>query len=127
MTALDEDYLTVTEAATLLRVAPSTIRRWIREGDVPAYRLGQRRIALRRMDLATLVTPVRPGVEGASTRSIDDHLEIRRMTPRSSNAGWPPWSTPERCAGRSWRNAAANYSLPRGKSSMKCATSAQGS
>ena len=76
MTAIDADYPTVTEAAALLRVAPSTIRRWIREGDVPTYRLGQRRIALRRMDLATLVTPVRPGVEGASTKSTDEHSEL---------------------------------------------------
>jgi excisionase family DNA binding protein len=58
MTAIDEEYLTVAEAAMLLRVAPSTIRRWIRQGDVPAYRLGQRRIVLRRADLATLITPV---------------------------------------------------------------------
>jgi excisionase family DNA binding protein len=50
MRALDEEFLTVAEAATLLRVAPSTIRRWIREGDVPAHRIGRRRVALLRAD-----------------------------------------------------------------------------
>ena len=52
MHALDEDYITVAEAATLLRVAPSTVRRWIRQGDVPAYRIGQRRVALRHAGVA---------------------------------------------------------------------------
>ncbi len=53
---LADDYVTVAEAAAQMRVAPSTIRRWIRAGDVVAYRLGPRRIALKRADLATLVT-----------------------------------------------------------------------
>ncbi len=60
MYAVDEEYLSIAEAATRLRVAPSTIRRWIREGDVPAYRLGRRRVGLKRGDLDRLVTPVRP-------------------------------------------------------------------
>lgn len=60
MSALENDYLTVNEAATLLRVAPSTVRRWIREGDVPAFRLGKRLVALRRTDLSALITPLRP-------------------------------------------------------------------
>ena len=87
MTALDEEYLTITEAVTLLRVAPSTIRRWIREGDVPAYRLGQRRVALRRGDLATLITPVPSRAEGVSKMSGDEHPEIRRMTPEEQRRG----------------------------------------
>lgn len=62
MSALPDDYLTVTEAASLLRVAPSTVRRWIRRGEVPAYRLGPRRVALRRTDVAALVAPIRPDV-----------------------------------------------------------------
>ena len=40
MHILDDDLLTVAEAATLLRVARSTVRRWIREGNVPVQRLG---------------------------------------------------------------------------------------
>ena len=68
-------------------MAPSTIRRWIREGDVPAYRLGQRRIALRRMDLATLITPVRSSVEEGSTMTRDEHPEIPRPTPEQIQRG----------------------------------------
>ena len=67
MRAVDEEYLTVAEAATLLRVAPSTIRRWIREGDVPAYRIGRRRVALKRDDLSNLITPAGQWQERAAT------------------------------------------------------------
>ena len=55
----DDNNVTVNEATTLLRVAPSMVCRWILEGDVSAYRLGQRRIGLRRGDLAALITLVR--------------------------------------------------------------------
>ena len=80
MHALDEQYLTIAEAATLLRVAPSTVRRWIREGDVPAYRLGRRRVALRRADLATLITPVQAMPQnGASTDN--EPILHRKLTP----------------------------------------------
>ena len=81
MHAIDEDYITVAEAATLLRVAPSTVRRWIRQGDVPAYRIGQRRVALRRGDLAPLITPTRPANATKDTVAIDEPVLGRRLTP----------------------------------------------
>jgi excisionase family DNA binding protein len=59
-TALDEEYLTVSQAADLLRVNKSTIRRWIAQDLLPAYRVGQRRVALKRADVAHLITPTRP-------------------------------------------------------------------
>jgi excisionase family DNA binding protein len=65
MSALEDDYLTVDEAASLLRVAPSTVRRWIRQGEVPAFRLGKRRVALRRTDLSALITPLHAGHHAA--------------------------------------------------------------
>jgi excisionase family DNA binding protein len=65
MSALEDDYLTVDEAASLLRVAPSTVRRWIRQGDVPAFRMGKRRVALRRADLSALITPLHAGRHAA--------------------------------------------------------------
>jgi excisionase family DNA binding protein len=71
----------VDEAATLLRVAPSTIRRWIREGDVPAYRIGRRRVALRRADLTRLITPARTGMETSGEVAGDQKWEPRRLTP----------------------------------------------
>ena len=38
----DDELLTVDEAAALLKVQPSTLRYWAREGRVPAIRLGPR-------------------------------------------------------------------------------------
>ena len=81
MRAVDEEFVTVAEAATLLRVAPSTVRRWIREGDVPAHRIGRRRVALRRADLARLITPARPGMETSGKLAGDQKWEPRRLTP----------------------------------------------
>ena len=81
MRVVDEEYVTVAEAAMLLRVAPSTVRRWIREGDVPAYRIGRRRVALKRDDLSNLITPAGPGM-AVSGKVVDDQTwEPRRLTP----------------------------------------------
>ena len=38
----DEEMYTVDEVAQRLRVNADTARRWIREGQLPAYRLGDR-------------------------------------------------------------------------------------
>ena len=81
MHAMDEEFVTVAEAAALLRVATSTIRRWIREGDVPAHRIGRRRVALRRADLARLITPARPAAETKDNVAVNEPVVGRRLTP----------------------------------------------
>lgn len=81
MQTIDDTYLTVAEAATLLRVAPSTIRRWIKQGDVPAYRMGPRRVTLKRTDLDALVTPTHSNSEKGDDVSHTDPGEIRTLTP----------------------------------------------
>ncbi|MGH2618267.1 MAG: helix-turn-helix domain-containing protein [Thermomicrobiales bacterium] len=98
MSALDEDYLTVTEAAALLRVAPSTIRRWIREGDVPAYRLGRRRVALRRRDLSLLITPARSSVEQEQDEAEIERIKRRKLTPEEVQRGLEAMDRAERHA-----------------------------
>lgn len=101
MSALEEDYLTVTEAAALLRVAPSTIRRWIREGDVPAYRLGKRRVALRRNELSLLITPARSDeAQGRdmSDRAAIEQIKRRKLTPEEVEQGLAAMDRAERHA-----------------------------
>jgi excisionase family DNA binding protein len=87
MHALDEEYVTVAEAATLLHVAPSTVRRWIREGEVPAYRIGRRRVALKRSDLTTLIRPVHTTSNHERFSSEAEQLDIRRLTPEEVQRG----------------------------------------
>ena len=87
MPTLDADYLTVTEAATLLRVAPSTIRRWIREGDLPAHRIGRRRVAVLRTDLAGLVAPARAALEPVQEASDIERIKERKLTPEEVRQG----------------------------------------
>jgi excisionase family DNA binding protein len=58
MSAATNQYLTVSEAADLLRVSASTVRRWIKDGTLVAHRVGSRRVLLTRDDLAKAVSQV---------------------------------------------------------------------
>ena len=44
----NDDLLTLDEAALLLRTPTRTLRRWIRNGRIPAYKPGRRLLLLRR-------------------------------------------------------------------------------
>ena len=98
MHALDEEYLTVPEAATLLRVAPSTIRRWIREGDVPAYRIGRRRVALKRGELTALVTPLRAAGDHVTSLNGEPIIPRRKLTPEEKQRALEAMDRAERHA-----------------------------
>ena len=50
-------FYTVPEAARLLEVSPVTIWRWIAMHRLPAYRVGPRRIRVKREDLEALIQP----------------------------------------------------------------------
>jgi len=56
--ATKHDYYTVPEAAEMLSVSPSTIWRWIKSGKLPAYRVGERSIRIKRVDLEGMISPV---------------------------------------------------------------------
>ena len=61
MASIDESrYYTVSEAARMLDVSPSTIWRWIQADKLRAYRVGPRTIRLRQEDLAAIIQPARP-------------------------------------------------------------------
>jgi excisionase family DNA binding protein len=53
---MNEDTLvTVAEAAEILRLTPTAVRSAIKRGEIPSYRLGKRRIRLRRDELEQLL------------------------------------------------------------------------
>src|SRR3990170_3165662 len=78
--APDDEYLTVADAAALLRVSQSTIWRWINEDELPAYRIGHRRIRVRRADLARLIAPARPREEKEGRMAQKERLSPGPLT-----------------------------------------------
>jgi len=57
-----DEFVTVSEAAKALRVSVPTIKRWLKDGRIPAYHLGPRYIRIRRADLTRVLTPMREEV-----------------------------------------------------------------
>lgn len=83
------EFLTVDEAATFLRVSVSTIRRWIREGGLPAHRVGKRRILLKRADLAHAMRAIAPDRAPANKTSPDSPMSQPADPESTSSAGTP--------------------------------------
>lgn len=70
-----------------MKVNRSTIRRWITEGKLPAARIGARRLALRRADVARLVTPVGHALPEQGMAVIHEHLDRSPLTPDQQRRG----------------------------------------
>lgn len=60
---LDDEYVTVAEAAQALKVSQSTIWRCIKSGALPAYHVGPRKVRLSGADVSRLITPADQGRE----------------------------------------------------------------
>ncbi len=56
---VDDPWLTVAEIADELRVNPATVRLWVSKGALPAKRAGQRKLLIRRSDLAQMLEVAR--------------------------------------------------------------------
>ncbi len=50
-----DDFLTVAEVAAILKLNQQTVRNWIDRGDLPAVRVGPRRVRIKREDFERLV------------------------------------------------------------------------
>lgn len=75
---IDEEYLTVAEAARLSKVSQSTIWRWVNQGELPAYRFGRRRVLIRRDDMKKLITPARREKGGGMTEIEKERERLSR-------------------------------------------------
>jgi excisionase family DNA binding protein len=56
-----EPLLTIAEACSLFNVEPHVLRRAIKEGSIPSYRLGNGRIRLRASDINAAIEASRSG------------------------------------------------------------------
>jgi excisionase family DNA binding protein len=79
-TIMDEEYVTIVEAARLLHVHPSSVRRWIESGELPAHRVGQRRLLIKRAALAQLITPARAEREQGAQGSQIQRTTVPKLT-----------------------------------------------
>ncbi len=75
-----DDFVTVEKGATLLRISQSTVWRWVKAGDVKAYRIGGRRVWLRRSELAELVRPATDKPKKGGTMAQGERVHERRLT-----------------------------------------------
>ena len=76
-----DDLVSVRDAARLLRVSESTVWRWINADAVPSYRVGRKRVYLKRSDLALLLRPARPKA-GEMAEKERERLNLFPMAPR---------------------------------------------
>ena len=80
----ESDYYTVAQAARILDVSPSTVWRWIEAKKLPAYRVGARKIRIKKEDLSSIITPARArGVtvdrEGTAFKPVPQEELARRQ------------------------------------------------
>ena len=76
-----DDLVSVKDAARLLRVSESTIWRWINEDLLPSYRVGRKRVYLKRAELTPLLRPAR-AKGGDMAEQERERLHLFPMNPQ---------------------------------------------
>jgi excisionase family DNA binding protein len=79
-------FLTVSQAARLLAVHPSSIRRWISAGKLPAYRVGDKGIRLSIADVLELARPLSRPEQKREPMEKAERLGIRPLTEEEQKA-----------------------------------------
>lgn len=79
------ELLSVAEAARVLRISQSTLWRWIDRGEVPAYRIGPKRVWLKKAELDSLNPHVRlPRDDGAKAPEMAEFHQGRMSAAKSA-------------------------------------------
>lgn len=73
---MEEEFLTVADVASLLKLNQQTVRNWIEQGRLPALRVG-RRVRVRRSDLEVMVE------QGSTSTRPPDRAARRRLASAS--------------------------------------------
>jgi excisionase family DNA binding protein len=81
-----DQFLTASQAARLLSVHVSTVRRWIAQGKLPAYRVGDKGVRVKQADLALVATPMRTQDKKGGVGEAAD-LGIRPLTREEQQRG----------------------------------------
>jgi excisionase family DNA binding protein len=83
------DLLTMREVAELLRVSEVTVARWLKQGRLPAYRVGPRAVRVRRVDVERLMEPLDPAEQTEQPAAEDDWKEraLRPLTEDEKERG----------------------------------------
>lgn len=74
------ELLTVAEAAKLLKVSTVTVQRWLKQGRLPAYRVGPRAVRIRHADLTALLVPTRGEAVSTGQDRIRTGLTLPALT-----------------------------------------------
>ena len=80
---VDTEWLTIPEAADLLKISTVTLHRWLKQGRLPAYHVGPRYVRIRRQDLASVFTPVSKATtedESRAARVVHDQNTVKPLT-----------------------------------------------
>lgn len=79
--------MTVSQAARLLGVHISTVRRWIKREKLPAYRVGDKGVRVRRVDVVQLITPWGKDQERGGRTEQSERIVIPPMTKEEQERG----------------------------------------
>jgi len=81
-----DPFYTIREAAKALRVSQGTVWRWVRDRKLPAYKVGDRAIRIKREDLPRVLKRTDAGVEEAAKEATTPDKEQQLLVLKQAQA-----------------------------------------